>query len=115
MRPLDLIICGSVVVNRAGARIGKGGGYSDLEFALATEAGLIGDDTVVATTVHPLQVVHEDLPETEHDFRVDLVVTPDNVVRCRQVSSGHRPPGIIWDHLDDEKIAAIPALAARRR
>jgi 5-formyltetrahydrofolate cyclo-ligase len=114
MRPLDLIVCGSVVVNPAGARIGKGGGYSDLEFALATEAGLIGDDTVVVTTVHPLQVVDEDLPETEHDFRVDLVVTPDKVVRCREVSSGHRPPGIIWDHLDDEKIAAIPALAARR-
>jgi 5-formyltetrahydrofolate cyclo-ligase len=114
MHPLDLIVCGSVVVNRAGARIGKGGGYSDLEFALATEAGLIGEDTVVVTTVHPVQVLDEDLPETEHDFRVDLVVTPDEAIRCNRGSARHRPAGIIWDHLDDEKIAAIPALAARR-
>jgi 5-formyltetrahydrofolate cyclo-ligase len=111
MRPLDLVVCGSVVVNRAGARIGKGGGFSDLEFALATEAGLIGAHTVVATTVHPVQVLDEDLPETEHDFRVDLIVTPDEIIRT---AGGHRPLGIIWDHLDDEKIAAIPALAARR-
>ena len=37
MRKIDLIICGSVAVNRNGARVGKGGGYSDLEFALLTE------------------------------------------------------------------------------
>lgn len=114
MQPLDLIVCGSVVVNRAGARIGKGGGFSDLELALATEAGLVGAHTVVATTVHPVQVLDEDLPETEHDFRVDLIVTPDETIRCPRPPNGRRLPGIIWDHLDDEKIAAIPALTARR-
>ena len=31
--------------------MGKGGGFSDLEFALLVEAGLIGTETVVATTV----------------------------------------------------------------
>ena len=36
----------------SGARLGKGGGFSDLEFALAAEAGLLGPDTVVVTTVH---------------------------------------------------------------
>jgi 5-formyltetrahydrofolate cyclo-ligase len=112
MQPLDLIVCGTVAVNAMGVRIGKGGGFSDLEFALATEAGLIGPDTVVVTTVHPVQVLDEDLPETAHDFRVDLIVTPDETISC---PGGHRPPGIIWEHLGDEKIAAIPALAARRR
>ncbi len=34
MPHIDLIVCGTVAVNRDGARIGKGGGYSDLEFAL---------------------------------------------------------------------------------
>jgi 5-formyltetrahydrofolate cyclo-ligase len=111
MHPIDLIVCGTVAVNPDGVRIGKGGGYSDLEFALATEAGLIGPETVVATTVHHLQVLDEALPETDHDFRVDLIVTPDGTIRCPR---GRRPPGIIWEHLDEEKIAAIPALAARR-
>src|SRR5215467_13779950 len=34
MREIDLIVCGTVAVNLDGARIGKGGGYSDLEFGL---------------------------------------------------------------------------------
>src|SRR5438046_1133864 len=30
MRPVDLVVCGSVAVGRDGARLGKGGGYCDL-------------------------------------------------------------------------------------
>ncbi|MFP3899387.1 MAG: 5-formyltetrahydrofolate cyclo-ligase [Acidimicrobiia bacterium] len=104
---LDLVVCGSVCVNRGGARIGKGGGFSDLELALGTEAGWIDEETTIVTTVHPLQVVDDDLPETDHDFRVDLVVTPDEVISC---PGAHRPPGILWDHLDRDKIDAVPAL-----
>jgi 5-formyltetrahydrofolate cyclo-ligase len=50
---VDLVVCGSVAVNRQGARIGKGGGFSDLEVAFLVEAGVIRADTVLATTVHP--------------------------------------------------------------
>ena len=32
--PVDLVVCGSVAVNAEGVRIGKGGGFSDLEFGL---------------------------------------------------------------------------------
>jgi 5-formyltetrahydrofolate cyclo-ligase len=110
LRPVDLVVCGSVAVNRQGARVGKGGGFSDLEFALLVEAGLMGRDTVVATTVHPLQVLEEALPETDHDFRLDLIIAGEEVMACRRT---RRPPGILWDHLDAAKIAAIPALAAR--
>jgi 5-formyltetrahydrofolate cyclo-ligase len=110
LRPVDLVVCGSVAVNHDGARVGKGGGFSDLELALLVEAGLIGTDTVVATTVHPLQVLEEALPETDHDFRLDLIVVGEEVVACRRT---RRPRGILWDHLDAAKVAAIPALAAR--
>jgi 5-formyltetrahydrofolate cyclo-ligase len=108
--PVDLVVCGSVAVNRQGARVGKGGGFSDLEFALLAEAGLIGPDTVVATTVHPLQLLAEALPETDHDFRLDLIVAGEEIITCRRT---RRPPGILWEHLDAAKVAAIPALAAR--
>jgi 5-formyltetrahydrofolate cyclo-ligase len=106
---LDLVICGSVCVNHQGVRIGKGGGYSDLEMALGRAAGWIDDATIVVTTVHPIQVVDAELPETGHDFRLDLIVTPDEVIECPR---HRRPPGILWDHLDPEKIAAIPTLSA---
>jgi 5-formyltetrahydrofolate cyclo-ligase len=108
---VDLVVCGTVAVNRDGVRVGKGGGYSDLELGLLVQAGLVDDATVIATTVHPLQVLDEELPETAHDFRVDLVVTPDEVIRTR---AARRSPGVIWEDLDDEKIAAIPVLAAQR-
>ena len=107
LEPVDLIVCGSVAVNHKGVRIGKGGGFSDLELALLAERGLVDEKTTIATTIHPLQLLDEDLPETDHDFRVDVIVTPEEVVRTR---TRRRPPGILWDHLDDEKRSAIPAL-----
>lgn len=107
---VDLVVAGSVAVSRNGARIGKGGGYSDLEYALCREAGCIDDRTRVATTVHPLQIVRAPLPETEHDFRLDLIVTPDRVVRPRR--SRPQPSGIIAEHLTDEMRETIPALRA---
>ena len=108
---VDLVVCGTVAVNREGVRVGKGGGYSDLEFALLVEAGLVDERTLLVTTVHRLQILEEPLPETEHDFRVDRFVTPDEAIAT---PVPRRPPGILWDHLDDQKIAAVPVLAALR-
>lgn len=110
IQPVDLVVCGSVAVNRDGVRLGKGAGYSDLEIGLLQEAGLLGSETTIVTTVHPLQIVGERLPEAEHDFSVDLIVTPDDVIEC---GSPRRPGGIFWEQLSPEQIAAIPALATR--
>ncbi|WP_431875215.1 5-formyltetrahydrofolate cyclo-ligase [Micromonospora marina] len=109
MQPVDLVVCGSVAVNRDGARIGKGAGYADIEIALLTEAGLVGPSTILATTVHPLQVVEGPLPESSHDFRVDLIVTPDEVIECHR---SQRPAGIYWESLSAQKIDSIPVLRA---
>ena len=108
LEPVDLVVCGTVAVNRRGVRVGKGGGFSDLEFALLAERGLVGENTTIVTTVHELQLLDEELPETAHDFRVDVIVTPDSTLRTRR---RRRPAGILWDHLDAEKRAAIPVLA----
>lgn len=114
LEPIELIVCGSVAVSPSGVRIGKGAGYADLEFALLAELGLVGEHTLIATTVHDLQVLDEALPETEHDFRLDLIVTPSRVLHCPRVK---RPPGLLWEQLSPEQRAAIPALqqAAARR
>ena len=108
MRPIDLVVCGSVAVNRQGVRLGKGAGYSDLEVALLHEAGLIGPNTTFATTVHQLQVVDAALPEAEHDFRVSLIITPAQTI---VLEAAFRRPNLSWDDLDGAKIAAIPVLA----
>jgi 5-formyltetrahydrofolate cyclo-ligase len=114
--PVDLVVMGSVAASADGARLGKGGGFADLEFALATAAGLIGPHTVSVTTVHELQLRPAGtIPLTGHDVRVDLIVTADEVIDCRP-GRGPRPPAAIrWDDLTEEKIAAIPLLQALHR
>jgi 5-formyltetrahydrofolate cyclo-ligase len=108
------VVMGSVAAGEDGARLGKGGGFADLEFALASAAGLIGPQTVSVTTVHEIQLYPAGtIPLTGHDIPVDFIVTPDRVIDCR----GDRPrpaAGICWPDLTEEKIAAIPLLAALR-
>ncbi|MGE0880673.1 MAG: 5-formyltetrahydrofolate cyclo-ligase [Acidimicrobiia bacterium] len=111
LEPVDLVVTGCVAVGLDGARLGKGGGFSDLEFALAVAAGLIDEHTVVVTTVHPLQVQDRGaIPVTSHDIHVDLVVTPDEVIECKRPRQ-HTLTRIDWAQLTDDKIAAIPLLA----
>ena len=114
LAPVDLVVMGSVAVGEDGARLGKGGGFADLEFALASAAGLIGPGTVTATTVHELQLRPAGtIPLTDHDVPVDLVITPDRVIDCRHQRGPRPAAGIHWPELTDEKIAAIPLLAAQ--
>ena len=105
---IDLIVAGSVAVNQKGSRIGKGGGYSDLEYAIGREFGFVKENVVIITTVHPLQIVDEDLPETDHDFRIDFIVTPNEIIPTHH--EGGRPKGIIRSHLTEQKISEIPIL-----
>ena len=105
---LDLVLTGSVAVNLDGARLGKGGGFSDLEYALLWESGKIDRRTVVATTVHPIQILPERLPMTTHDIPVNLISTQDALI---EVDGDHgRPQGILWDHLQPPQVRQIPVL-----
>jgi 5-formyltetrahydrofolate cyclo-ligase len=115
LSPVDLVVMGCVAVGEDGARLGKGGGFADLEFALATAAGLIGPHTVTVTTVHEIQLRPAGvIPLTSHDVTLDFIVTPERVIDCRSRPTP-RPPAVIrWDDLTEEKIEAIPLLSALR-
>jgi 5-formyltetrahydrofolate cyclo-ligase len=115
MRPVDLIVAGSVAVSRDGARLGKGGGYSDLEYALCRQAGLTQADTPIVTTVHPLQVIPDgEIEMTDHDISLSGFATPEGLVSTDRRFP--RPVGILWDELGD-KLDEIPVLQelSRRR
>src|ERR671930_2471470 len=94
---IDFVLCGSVAVNLSGARVGKGGGFSDLEYGLLIEEGKIDAHTCVATTVHPIQILREHLMMTDHDLPVDLIVTPRAAIDVERQYP--RPRGVLWDHL----------------
>jgi 5-formyltetrahydrofolate cyclo-ligase len=108
MRSIDLVVCGTVAVNQYGERIGKGEGYSELEFALAVEAGKLKRNVPVITSVHRLQLVRERIDRKRHDFTVDIILTPDEILRCP--ADRKRPKGIYWKDLSEQKIQEIPAL-----
>ncbi len=113
VRKIDLIVCGSVAVNRSGARVGKGGGYSDLEFALLAEKRKINARTPIVTSVHPLQILNEELPMTAHDIPLTAIITPEEIVEIKLRL--RRPKGIDWNILPAEKVEAIPLLRERRK
>ncbi|MFB6078851.1 MAG: 5-formyltetrahydrofolate cyclo-ligase [Halarchaeum sp.] len=118
---VDLVLSGSVAVSEDGARVGKGEGFSDLEFAVLAELGLVApggrdgsarEETTVATTVHERQTFETaEWPVDDHDVPMDLVVTPERTVETGTPYA--RPTGVDWDALDAETVAEMPVLAER--
>ncbi|KAA0010149.1 MAG: 5-formyltetrahydrofolate cyclo-ligase [Thermoplasmata archaeon] len=100
MKKIDLIVAGSVAVNRKGARVGKGGGYSDIEYAIAREVGIVDETTPVITTVHDIQIINDEIPMKEHDVPVNYIITPTKIIETEKIYE--KPKGIIWDILDKE-------------
>lgn len=73
----DLIVEGSVAVDKYGHRLGKGGGYGDTEIKLLKRR--FGGVPIV-TTVHDMQIV-DTVPFEEKDEKVSIIVTPTKVLR----------------------------------
>lgn len=109
---IDLIVSGSVAVTETGGRVGKGEGYSDLEYAVLQELGLVSSETPVVTTVHGTQIVDDDVSLASHDVPMDIIVTPEQTIRTN--TPHDRPPGLLWDALSEERIEEIPVLQQLR-
>ena len=109
--PIDLLVFGSVAVSPDGDRVGKGEGYAELEFAILRQAARVPEDVPIATTVHDAQVV-DAIPRQAFDVTLDLVCTPTRTLRIQQ--RGPRPPGVLWEHLSEERLHEMPILEALR-
>jgi 5-formyltetrahydrofolate cyclo-ligase len=108
---VDLIVEGSVAVDLRGGRVGKGGGFGDIEVAILKDVGAAADATPIVTTVHELQIV-ESVPMTEHDVPVDFIITPERTIK---VEHGYRKPsGILWELLPPDAFKQMPVLAELR-
>ncbi len=105
---VDIFVIGSVAVTEKGARLGKGGGIYDLEYAILRELHVLDRETPIATTVHDIQVVNEEIPMSPYDVPVDYVATPSRLIYTH--TSYPKPNGIIWDLLTIDQIERIPIL-----
>ena len=113
MQAIDLVMVGCVAVTRNGGRTGKGAGFADLELAMLKEFGLVQYDTPIVTTVHPLQIVEEErLPMQPHDWALNWIVTPEEVIETNTTYS--RPTGLDWDTIRPEQFKKIPILRKLR-
>ena len=73
----DLIVTGCVAVDHRGWRLGKGGGYGDIEAKkIKDQFGRVP----IVTTIHSLQLVTF-VPHVDHDAKVDVIVTPERIYR----------------------------------
>jgi 5-formyltetrahydrofolate cyclo-ligase len=106
---IDLIVVGTVAVTRGGARVGKGEGYAELEYATLRELGRVSEHVPIMTTVHDVQVV-DDIPVEPFDVPVDVIVTPTRVLRTH--STRAKPRGILWNLLDPSRLDEMPILKA---
>ena len=107
---IDLIITGSVAVCKDGARLGKGHGYGELEYAILRELNLIDKNIPIITTVHEIQIV-DYIPVEKHDVPVDLIVTPNKIIETEK--KYEKPKGIYWELLNEkifEEIAVLKEL-----
>jgi 5-formyltetrahydrofolate cyclo-ligase len=74
---------------------------------------VIRPDTVLATTVHPLQVVDESCPKPSTTSG-GLIVTSDEAIWCTEPHWPQASSGSIWTQAKITEVPALAALAARR-
>lgn len=82
---IDLVVEGSLGVDLDGNRLGKGRGFADQEIAFLSQEGIIDGKTPICSPVHPLQIV-DHIPTEEHDERINMVVTPEMVIRMDKIT-----------------------------
>ena len=80
---MDMVVEGSVAVDKTGGRLGKGGGYGDREIKYLKRTGSVTLNTPIVSTVHDLQIV-ETVPTEEHDQKINMIVTPEKILKLKQ-------------------------------
>jgi 5-formyltetrahydrofolate cyclo-ligase len=84
---VDLMVQGSVAVDRKGNKIGKGSGYGDREFHLLKSLNMMKPKVMVATIVHGEQVFGDMSGlMNENDVKVDFIVTPEEIISVQDRS-----------------------------
>ena len=113
IEPLDFCVVGSVAVGRAGGRTGKGAGFADLETGIFRELGIVTAETPMATTVHSIQLVPDEVVVIEsHDSPLDFIATEAELIETGNTMP--RPMGVAWDKVRRDQFETIPFLAQLR-
>jgi 5-formyltetrahydrofolate cyclo-ligase len=77
---VDMVVEGSVAVDKYGGRLGKGRGYGDREIDILIKQRSIGENTPIVSTVHEMQIIDK-IPMEGHDQKINMIVTPEKIMR----------------------------------
>lgn len=94
---VDVVVTGAVAATTQGVHFGSGKGNFDLEWALLRHLGLVTAQTLVVASVHDCQVLEARVRPGPHDAVVDVIVTPERIIRCSPALP--KPDGIFWTEL----------------
>ncbi|CAI6368631.1 unnamed protein product [Macrosiphum euphorbiae] len=111
---IDMIILGSVAVDKKGRRIGIGNGFCDLEFVILSSMNMVTDNTVVVTIVHDVQVF-DTLPTDifkPYDVPVDIIITSNEIIRVE--NRLERPKDVFWNYISKRRLLEMPPLQLLR-
>ncbi|MCB2187230.1 MAG: 5-formyltetrahydrofolate cyclo-ligase [Deltaproteobacteria bacterium] len=81
---VDLVVGTALAVDRQGNLLGDGRGLWDAVWAVLGLAGAVSERTLRVALVDQAQIREETLPVEAWDVGVDLVVTPQESIRCPQ-------------------------------
>ncbi|WP_055105665.1 5-formyltetrahydrofolate cyclo-ligase [Paenibacillus ihumii] len=81
---IDLVVVPGLAYDRAGGRIGFGGGYYD-RFMSCLNPGA-GAGPVIAAMAYQEQILRDHIPMEPHDFRVDLLFTSSGTIYINESS-----------------------------
>jgi len=107
---IDVLVVGSMLVDKAGRRMGKKWDQGGVEFVM----GRLFEQKklVVITIVHDCQVV-EHIPDpmfSAMDVPVDIIVTPTRVIRVKDRLP--KPRDILWNEVTESMLQDMPVLKA---
>lgn len=105
---VDLMVTGAVAVSKFdGARIGKGTGYFDLEYAILAEIGCVNKDTPIVTVADNVQLC-DMLPSEPKDVSTDWIVTPTTIVKVSNPLE--RPTRVHWQGISAKWVRSMRPL-----
>jgi len=83
-------------------------GCSEPGYTILREFNKVSEETPTTTTVHNTQAVNLHINLEPWDFTADHIFTPTKSIK--REGEKKRPPELLWQHLDREKIEGIPLL-----
>jgi len=105
--PADLLLTGSLAIDRTGGRIGDGYGFFDLCCALLHALNGVRHDAGILTFIQEEQISREILPQDTWDIKMTGAITPGQILHFEPSTQKVK---IFWDALPHDRLKRIDPL-----